>query len=179
MRRRALHLATKVAHFSNEIDAAQALRRGDATFVLSSFEKVAHVQASRVSPLRSHPVRRAHERPLRRMSSSSPSSESAGEGVSSATSGGPIHPKASSSLCLDVVGQGTANGTEVQVWTCSGNANQQWTYDGSSLRVYGTKCLDVTGGSTTNGTKLQIWGLRRRQHEPDVGGERRDAAVEG
>ena len=89
--------------------------------------------------------------------SSSPSSESAGEGVSSAASSGPIHPEASSSLCLDVVGQGTANGTEVQVWACSGNANQQWSYDGTSLRVYGTKCLDVIDGNTTNGTKLQIW----------------------
>ncbi len=79
------------------------------------------------------------------------------EEVNSAIFSGPIHPQASSSLCLDVVGQGTANGTAVQVWSCSGNANQQWTYDGTSLRVYGDKCLDVTGGSTTNGTKLQIW----------------------
>ncbi len=83
-------------------------------------------------------------------------SESSTEGVS-ATSTGPIHPFASASLCLDVVNQSTANGAAVQVWSCSGNANQQWTYDGTSLRVYGTKCLDVTGGSTTNGTKLQIW----------------------
>jgi Ricin-type beta-trefoil lectin domain len=77
--------------------------------------------------------------------------------ISGAVFSGPIHPQASSSLCLDVVGQGTANGTAVQVWSCSGNANQQWTYDGTSLRVYGDKCLDVTGGNTTNGTKLQIW----------------------
>ncbi len=83
-------------------------------------------------------------------------SGSTDERVSSATTG-PIHPKASSSLCLDVVGQGTANGTAVQVWSCSGNANQQWTYDGTSLRVYGTKCLDMTNGSTTNGARLQIW----------------------
>ncbi len=88
--------------------------------------------------------------------STSPPSESSGEGVS-ATAAGPVHPEASSSLCLDVVGQGTANGTGVQVWACSGNPNQQWTYDGTSLRVYGSKCLDVTGGSTTDGTKLQIW----------------------
>jgi chitinase len=82
---------------------------------------------------------------------------STNEGVSAATSVGPIHPHASSALCLDVVGQGTANGTAVQIWACSGNANQHWTYDGASLRVYGSKCLDVTGGSTTDGTRLQIW----------------------
>ena len=83
-----------------------------------------------------------------------PSSTSSNEGV---TTGGPIHPLASAGLCLDVVGQGTANGTAVQVWSCSGHANQQWSYDGTHLRVYGNKCLDVTGGNTTDGTKLQIW----------------------
>ncbi len=70
------------------------------------------------------------------------------EGVSAIASG-PIHPHASSGLCLDVVGQGTANGTAVEVWACSGLANQQWVYDGTSLRVYGNKCLDVTGEDTT------------------------------
>ena len=83
-------------------------------------------------------------------------SESSTEGVTT-TGAGPIHPLASSGLCLDVVNQSTANGAGVQVWSCSGNANQQWSYDGTSLRVYGTKCLDVTNGSSTDGTKLQIW----------------------
>ena len=31
-----------------------------------------------------------------------------------------------SGLCLDVTGQGTANGTLVEVWTCNGGANQHW-----------------------------------------------------
>jgi hypothetical protein len=84
-------------------------------------------------------------------------SESTGQGVTSVAFSGPIHPQASAGLCLDVVGQGTANGTAVQVWSCSGNPNQQWTYDGTSLRVYGDKCLDVTNGNTADGTKLQIW----------------------
>jgi hypothetical protein len=85
------------------------------------------------------------------------SSESAEQAASSVVFSGPIHPQASSSLCLDVVGQGTANGTAVQVWSCSGNPNQQWTYNGTTLTVYGDKCLDVTGGNTANGTRLQIW----------------------
>jgi hypothetical protein len=84
-------------------------------------------------------------------------SESTRQAATSASFAGPIHPQASSSLCLDVVGQGTANGTAVQVWSCSGNANQQWTYNGTTLSVYGDKCLDVTGGDAANGTKLQIW----------------------
>ncbi len=82
---------------------------------------------------------------------------SAGEAATASMFTGPIHPQASSGLCLDVVGQGTANGTAVQVWSCSGSANQQWTYDGTNLRVYGNMCLDVAGGGTANGTPLQIW----------------------
>src|ERR1700761_5444402 len=88
---------------------------------------------------------------------SEPGSASEGQGVVT-TPAGPVHPAASSSLCLDVVNQSTANGAGVQVWSCSGNANQQWTYDGAHLTVYGgSKCLDVTNGNTANGTKLQIW----------------------
>ena len=83
-------------------------------------------------------------------------SASSNEEVSAAMSG-PIHPLASSSLCLDVVGAGTANGTKVQVWACAGSANQQWTYDGTYLRVYGTKCLDMTNGSNADSNQLQIW----------------------
>ena len=36
----------------------------------------------------------------------------------------------SSGKCLDVTGQGTADGTKVQLWTCNGSGAQQWTYDG-------------------------------------------------
>jgi hypothetical protein len=31
--------------------------------------------------------------------------------------------------CLDVSGGVDANGTKMQIWTCSGNKNQQWSYD--------------------------------------------------
>ena len=84
-------------------------------------------------------------------------SESTAQAASGVVFSGPIHPHASSGLCLDVVGQGTANGTAVQVWSCSGNPNQQWTYNGTTLSVYGDKCLDMTAGNTANGTRLQIW----------------------
>src|SRR6185369_17706614 len=29
-------------------------------------------------------------------------------------------------ICLDVTGQGTANGTQVEIWDCDGAANQHW-----------------------------------------------------
>jgi hypothetical protein len=31
-----------------------------------------------------------------------------------------------SNLCLDVVGQATANHSTIDVWTCNGGANQRW-----------------------------------------------------
>ncbi|MEV7125558.1 RICIN domain-containing protein [Streptomyces sp. NPDC093260] len=34
---------------------------------------------------------------------------------------------ARSGLCLDATGNGTANGTVVQLWQCTGAANQKWT----------------------------------------------------
>jgi Ricin-type beta-trefoil lectin domain-like len=43
-----------------------------------------------------------------------------------------VHPDGSitndeSGLCLDVYGQGTSNGTDVDLYTCNGGSNQQWT----------------------------------------------------
>jgi hypothetical protein len=29
-------------------------------------------------------------------------------------------------LCLDASGNGTANGTLIQLWSCHGGTNQQW-----------------------------------------------------
>ncbi|MEU9571798.1 endo-1,4-beta-xylanase [Streptomyces massasporeus] len=61
-----------------------------------------------------------------------------------------------SGRCVDVPGAGTTDGTQLQLWDCHGNANQQWTYtDAGELRVYGNKCLDAAG--TGNGTKVQIY----------------------
>ncbi|WP_432160926.1 ricin-type beta-trefoil lectin domain protein [Streptomyces sp. NRRL F-5630] len=57
--------------------------------------------------------------------------------------------------CLDA--SGTANGSAVQTWSCTGAANQRWTLgtDGT-VRTNG-KCLDVSGGSTANGAKVQLY----------------------
>ena len=29
--------------------------------------------------------------------------------------------------CMDATGNSSANGTRLQIWTCSGTANQKWT----------------------------------------------------
>jgi beta-glucanase (GH16 family) len=61
--------------------------------------------------------------------------------------------------CVDVSGDNTGgNGAAVQLWTCQGApaTDQQWTWNGSTLRTLG-RCLDVQSGGTANGTKLQLW----------------------
>ncbi|MDG9726800.1 MULTISPECIES: endo-1,4-beta-xylanase [unclassified Streptomyces] len=61
-----------------------------------------------------------------------------------------------SGRCLDVPNASTTDGTQLQLWDCHSNSNQQWTYtDAGELRVYGDKCLDAAG--TGNGAKVQIY----------------------
>ncbi|KAF9268473.1 hypothetical protein L218DRAFT_917234 [Marasmius fiardii PR-910] len=67
--------------------------------------------------------------------------------------------------CLDVKGGVNADGTKLQIWTCStGNTNQLWVpldginYNDFMFQWAGTdKCIDLTDGSTNNGNPLQIW----------------------
>jgi ricin-type beta-trefoil lectin protein/glycosyl hydrolase family 95 len=63
-----------------------------------------------------------------------------------------------SGRCLDVPGQSQSDGTLLQIWDCTGGANQQWTFTSSgALTVYGTKCLDVPNHQTSAGTRVEIW----------------------
>ncbi|MDQ7803533.1 PQQ-dependent sugar dehydrogenase [Amycolatopsis sp. A133] len=64
-----------------------------------------------------------------------------------------------SGRCVEVPNSSTANGTQVQLRDCTGQAtNQQWTYTaGKQLMVYGNKCLDGSGQGTANGTQVIIW----------------------
>jgi hypothetical protein len=59
--------------------------------------------------------------------------------------------------CVDIAAASSANGTQVQLYTCNGTGAQQWTVgDDGTIRALG-KCLDVNAASTANGTKIQIW----------------------
>ncbi|MBV1958686.1 endo-1,4-beta-xylanase [Streptomyces sp. CZ24] len=61
-----------------------------------------------------------------------------------------------SGRCLDVPNSSTTDGTQLQLWDCSGGTNQQWSYTAAGeLRVYGDKCLDA--GGTGNGARVQIY----------------------
>ncbi|WP_406409051.1 ricin-type beta-trefoil lectin domain protein [Streptomyces halstedii] len=59
--------------------------------------------------------------------------------------------------CLDATDHSAADGTPVQIWDCTGAANQRWTVGGDgSVTVLGA-CLDVTSGSTADGAKVQLY----------------------
>ncbi|MEU9043782.1 MULTISPECIES: ricin-type beta-trefoil lectin domain protein [unclassified Kitasatospora] len=74
--------------------------------------------------------------------------------------------------CADVRGGSNANSTPVQIWDCTGAANQTWRVgtDGT-IRALG-RCLDVQGGNTGNATLVQIYdcngtGAQQWQVRPD------------
>ncbi|MFI1177596.1 RICIN domain-containing protein [Streptomyces melanogenes] len=72
-----------------------------------------------------------------------------------------------SGKCLEVPGGSTADGVQLQQWSCNGKKHQKWnmrfarSYGG--LRLYyvinekSGKCLSVKGGSSANGTAIIQW----------------------
>jgi hypothetical protein len=67
---------------------------------------------------------------------------------------GPV--KGLASKCLDVRAAATADGTQMQLYTCNGTNAQTFVVAGQQLKVLG-KCLDISGGGTADGTKVQLW----------------------
>jgi hypothetical protein len=61
--------------------------------------------------------------------------------------------------CLDAKGYGTTNDTPVQLFTCRGTTNQQWSFspNGAIVGIGSGLCLNVTGYGTTDGSPLQLW----------------------
>jgi glucosylceramidase len=59
--------------------------------------------------------------------------------------------------CVDVNAASSANGTQIQLYTCNGSTAQSWTVgtDGT-IRALG-KCMDVAAAGTANGTKVQLY----------------------
>jgi hypothetical protein len=71
--------------------------------------------------------------------------------------------------CLDDPNSSTTGGTQQQIYTCSGAANQTWTKTstgGLSVTINGTTmCLDANGQGTTNGTKVIIWSCNGQSNQ--------------
>ena len=63
--------------------------------------------------------------------------------------------------CLDDPNSTTTQGTQQQIYSCNGQANQTWTHNSANeltVTVGGTTlCLDANGKGTTNGTKAILW----------------------
>ncbi|KAK1218101.1 hypothetical protein PQX77_019232, partial [Marasmius sp. AFHP31] len=62
--------------------------------------------------------------------------------------------------CLDVKDGVNADGTKLQIWTCTpGSTNQLWiSVNDFTFNWAGTnKCIDLTDGDITDGNQLQIW----------------------
>ena len=60
--------------------------------------------------------------------------------------------------CLDVYRDEKANKAPVELWTCTGGANQQWqASNGTLVNPASGKCLDDPAFNTTNGTQLEIY----------------------
>jgi hypothetical protein len=66
--------------------------------------------------------------------------------------------------CLDVVSSGTANGTQIDEYTCNATGAQSFYVvdaGGGGVKLVNTNsktCLDVNGGGAADGTKVQLWG---------------------
>ncbi|ETK32919.1 lectin [Microbispora sp. ATCC PTA-5024] len=96
---------------------------------------------------------------------SNPSPSPSASPTTSPTTSPTGNPPATSALrgvgsgrCLDVPNASQSNGTQLAIWDCNGQTNQQWTSTSAGeLRVYGNKCLDVNGAGTADGTSVIIW----------------------
>jgi endo-1,4-beta-xylanase len=81
-------------------------------------------------------------------------------GSSSGGGSGAVH-AVGAGKCLDVPNASTTPGTQLQIFSCSGAANQTWTRTSSGqLTVFSGSsqlCLDAFGKGTSAGTKVDTW----------------------
>jgi hypothetical protein len=73
------------------------------------------------------------------------------------TGSGPGQVTGLSNYCLDDRGASTTNLNPVELYPCTGGANQQWTLPGDgTVQVFG-KCLDVLHSGTANSTPVELY----------------------
>jgi GH25 family lysozyme M1 (1,4-beta-N-acetylmuramidase) len=79
--------------------------------------------------------------------------------VKAASDSGPagqIRQVGGSGKCLDDPSGKTANGTHIDLSSCTGTVNQRWTAVQDGTLRTGGKCLETVGNSTASGAKLQL-----------------------
>jgi hypothetical protein len=80
--------------------------------------------------------------------SPTPTNPPAGGGLKGAASG----------RCVDISGYGTADGTRLQLYDCTGQWNQAWSSTGNTMvNPQSGKCLNVNGGGTGDGAAVNLW----------------------
>lgn len=75
---------------------------------------------------------------------------------------------AGSGRCLDASAHGTATGTALVLWDCSGGANQKWARgdtDGILKSAESGKCADVPAANQTDGTVPALWGCNNGSNQ--------------
>ncbi|GAA1654774.1 chitinase [Actinoplanes couchii] len=59
--------------------------------------------------------------------------------------------------CIGAAGGNTGNGTAIDLYSCVGDATQQWSRPGDGTIRTAGRCLDVSNAGTADGTKIQLW----------------------
>ena len=60
--------------------------------------------------------------------------------------------------CMDIYRDRKTNKAPVELWTCTGGANQQWhAVNGTLVNPVSGKCLDDPRFNVTDGTRLEIY----------------------
>ncbi len=74
---------------------------------------------------------------------------------------------AASGRCLDVAGNVDTLGTGLQIWDCSGQANQAFEFTtAGELRTFnGTRCVDAYNNGTSPGTQVVIWSCNGQSNQ--------------
>jgi pathogenesis-related protein 1 len=78
-------------------------------------------------------------------------------------SGETLETRAHSGSCMDVSGDSSTDGTQIDEWTCNGTAAQVFEVATTSagvtsiVHVQSGKCIDVRGSGTADGTKVDLW----------------------
>ncbi len=69
---------------------------------------------------------------------------------------GQIRQVGGSGKCLNDPADVTANGTHINLWSCTGKSNQRWTVVQDGTLRTGGKCLSTAGDSRSSGAKLVL-----------------------
>jgi hypothetical protein len=60
--------------------------------------------------------------------------------------------------CMDIYRDEKLNKAPVELWACTGGANQQWrARNGTLVNPVSGKCLDDPRFNTSNGTQLEVY----------------------